>query len=216
MRLLYVAMTRATARVVLPYFFKKTKNGAPHGSVGGKNPLAQAISGETSGGLAIIGGLNRLREALSPKEASAREVRKALLDGISEYNKNSAHPLMLSEKALNAYIPFEIRFDFELGKYGDSEVSFRQPPEHLDLRAGRGEKQNRSWISSSFTSLLRTMEAQDSAVITDESEALESEETVAESKEEDVLEVLKGTQSAGRIRHESPRIIRKDFRQKFP
>lgn len=123
---------------------------------------------------------------------------------------------MLSEKALNAYIPFEIRFDFELGKYGDSEVSFRQPPEHLDLRAGRGEKQNRSWISSSFTSLLRTMEAQDSAVITDESEALESEETVAESKEEDVLEVLKGTQSAGRIRHESPRIIRKDFRQKFP
>ena len=36
MRLLYVAMTRATARVVLPYFFKKTKNGAPHGSVGGK------------------------------------------------------------------------------------------------------------------------------------------------------------------------------------
>mgnify|MGYP000199438449 CR=1 FL=1 len=41
MRLLYVAMTRATARVVLPYFFKKTKNGAPHGSVGGKNPLAQ-------------------------------------------------------------------------------------------------------------------------------------------------------------------------------
>ena len=54
---------------------------------------------------------------------------------------------MLSEKALNAYIPFEIRFDFEPGKYGDSEVSFRQPPEHLDLRAGRGEKQNRSWIS---------------------------------------------------------------------
>ena len=27
MRLLYVAMTRATARVVLPYFFKKTKSG---------------------------------------------------------------------------------------------------------------------------------------------------------------------------------------------
>ena len=101
MRLLYVAMTRATARVVLPYFFKKTKSGAPHGSVGGKYPLAQAISGETSGGMAIINGLNRLREALSPKEASAREVRKALLEGISEHNKNNAHPLMLSEKALN-------------------------------------------------------------------------------------------------------------------
>ena len=48
----------------------------------------------------IIGGLNRLREALSPKEASAREVRKALLDGISEYNKNSAHPLMLSDEII--------------------------------------------------------------------------------------------------------------------
>lgn len=215
MRLLYVAMTRATARVVLPYFFKKTKNGAPHGSVGGKNPLAQAISGETSGGLAIIGGLNRLREALSPKEASAREVRKALLDGISEYNKNSAHPLMLSEKALNAYTPFEIRFDFEPGKYGDSEVSFRQPPEHLDLRAGRGEKQNRSWISSSFTSLLRTMEAQDSAVITDESEALESEETVAESKEEDVLEVLKGTQSAAEFGTKVHELLEKIFDKNF-
>lgn len=110
---------------------------------------------------------------------------------------------------------FEIRFDFELGKYGDSEVSFRQPPEHLDLRAGRGEKQNRSWISSSFTSLLRTMEAQDSAVITDESEALESEETVAESKEEDVLEVLKGTQSAAEFGTKVHELLEKIFDKNF-
>lgn len=215
MRLLYVAMTRATARVVLPYFFKKTKSGAPHGSVGGKYPLAQAISGETSGGMAIINGLNRLREALSPKEASAREVRKALLEGISEHNKNNAHPLMLSEKALNAYSPFDIRFDFEPGKFSDFEVSIREQIEHLDLRAGRGDRQNRSWISSSFTSLLRTMEAQDSAVITDETEASESEEPVAASKEEDVLEVLKGSQSAAEFGTKVHELLEKIFDKNF-
>ena len=215
MRLLYVAMTRATARVVLPYFFKKTKSGAPHGSVGGKYPLAQAISGETSGGMAIINGLNRLREALSPKEASAREVRKALLEGISEHNKNNAHPLMLSEKALNAYSPFDIRFDFEPGKFSDFEVSIREQIEHLDLRAGRGDRQNRSWISSSFTSLLRTMEAQDSAVITDETEASESEEPVAASKEEDILEVLKGSQSAAEFGTKVHELLEKIFDKKF-
>ena len=215
MRLLYVAMTRATARVVLPYFFKKTKSGAPHGSVGGKYPLAQAISGETSGGMAIINGLNRLREALSPKEASAREVRKALLEGISEHNKNNAHPLMLSEKALNAYSPFDIRFDFEPGKFSDFEVSIREQIEHLDLRAGRGDRQNRSWISSSFTSLLRTMEAQDSAVITDETEASESEEPVAASKEEDILEVLKGSQSAAEFGTKVHELLEKIFDKNF-
>lgn len=215
MRLLYVAMTRATARVVLPYFFKKTKSGAPHGSVGGKYPLAQAISGETSGGMAIINGLNRLREALSPKEASAREVRKALLEGISEHNKNNAHPLMLSEKALNAYSPFDIRFDFEPGKFSDFEVSIREQIEHLDLRAGRGDRQNRSWISSSFTSLLRTMEAQDSAVITDETEASESEEPVAASKEEDILEVLKGSQSAAEFGTKVHGLLEKIFDKNF-
>lgn len=215
MRLLYVAMTRATARVVLPYFFKKTKSGAPHGSVGGKYPLAQAISGETSGGMAIINGLNRLREALSPKEASAREVRKALLEGISEHNKNNAHPLMLSEKALNAYSPFDIRFDFEPGKFSDFEVSIREQIEHLDLRAGRGDRQNRSWISSSFTSLLRTMEAQDSAVITDETEASESEEPVAASKEEDILEVLKGSQSAAEFGTKVHELLEKIFDKIF-
>lgn len=215
MRLLYVAMTRATARVVLPYFFKKTKSGAPHGSVGGKYPLAQAISGETSGGMAIINGLNRLREALSPKEASAKEVRKALLEGISEHNKNNAHPLMLSEKALNAYSPFDIRFDFEPGKFSDFEVSIREQIEHLDLRAGRGDRQNRSWISSSFTSLLRTMEAQDSAVITDETEASESEEPVAASKEEDILEVLKGSQSAAEFGTKVHELLEKIFDKNF-
>ena len=215
MRLLYVAMTRATARVVLPYFFKKTKSGAPHGSVGGKYPLAQAISGETSGGMAIINGLNRLREALSPKEASAREVRKALLEGISEHNKNNAHPLMLSEKALNVYSPFDIRFDFEPGKFSDFEVSIREQIEHLDLRAGRGDRQNRSWISSSFTSLLRTMEAQDSAVITDETEASESEEPVAASKEEDILEVLKGSQSAAEFGTKVHELLEKIFDKNF-
>ena len=215
MRLLYVAMTRATARVVLPYFFKKTKSGAPHGSVGGKYPLAQAISGETSGGMVIINGLNRLREALSPKEASAREVRKALLEGISEHNKNNAHPLMLSEKALNAYSPFDIRFDFEPGKFSDFEVSIREQIEHLDLRAGRGDRQNRSWISSSFTSLLRTMEAQDSAVITDETEASESEEPVAASKEEDILEVLKGSQSAAEFGTKVHELLEKIFDKNF-
>lgn len=215
MRLLYVAMTRATARVVLPYFFKKTKSGAPHGSVGGKYPLAQAISGETSGGMAIINGLNRLREALSPKEASAREVRKALLEGISEHNKNNAHPLMLSEKALNAYSPFDIRFDFEPGKFSNFEVSIREQIEHLDLRAGRGDRQNRSWISSSFTSLLRTMEAQDSAVITDETEASESEEPVAASKEEDILEVLKGSQSAAEFGTKVHELLEKIFDKNF-
>lgn len=215
MRLLYVAMTRATARVVLPYFFKKTKSGAPHGSVGGKYPLAQAISGETSGGMAIINGLNRLREALSPKEASAREVRKALLEGISEHNKNNAHPLMLSEKALNAYSPFDIRFDFEPGKFSDFEVSIREQIEHLDLRAGRGDRQNRSWISSSFTSLLRTMEAQDSAIITDETEASESEEPVAASKEEDILEVLKGSQSAAEFGTKVHELLEKIFDKNF-
>lgn len=215
MRLLYVAMTRATARVVLPYFFKKTKSGAPHGSVGGKYPLAPAISGETSGGMAIINGLNRLREALSPKEASAREVRKALLEGISEHNKNNAHPLMLSEKALNAYSPFDIRFDFEPGKFSDFEVSIREQIEHLDLRAGRGDRQNRSWISSSFTSLLRTMEAQDSAVITDETEASESEEPVAASKEEDILEVLKGSQSAAEFGTKVHELLEKIFDKNF-
>ena len=215
MRLLYVAMTRATARVVLPYFFKKTKSGAPHGSVGGKYPLAQAISGETSGGMAIINGLNRLRVALSPKEASAREVRKALLEGISEHNKNNAHPLMLSEKALNAYSPFDIRFDFEPGKFSDFEVSIREQIEHLDLRAGRGDRQNRSWISSSFTSLLRTMEAQDSAVITDETEASESEEPVAASKEEDILEVLKGSQSAAEFGTKVHELLEKIFDKNF-
>lgn len=215
MRLLYVAMTRATARVVLPYFFKKTKSGAPHGSVGGKYPLAQAISGETSGGMAIINGLNRLREALSPKEASAREVRKALLEGISEHNKNNAHPLMLSEKALNAYSPFDIRFDFEPGKFSDFEVSIREQIEHLDLRAGLGDRQNRSWISSSFTSLLRTMEAQDSAVITDETEASESEEPVAASKEEDILEVLKGSQSAAEFGTKVHELLEKIFDKNF-
>lgn len=215
MRLLYVAMTRATARVVLPYFFKKTKSGASHGSVGGKYPLAQAISGETSGGMAIINGLNRLREALSPKEASAREVRKALLEGISEHNKNNAHPLMLSEKALNAYSPFDIRFDFEPGKFSDFEVSIREQIEHLDLRAGRGDRQNRSWISSSFTSLLRTMEAQDSAVITDETEASESEEPVAASKEEDILEVLKGSQSAAEFGTKVHELLEKIFDKNF-
>lgn len=211
MRLLYVAMTRATARVVLPYFFKKTKNGAPHGSVGGKNPLAQAISGETSGGLAIIGGLNRLREALKPKKESAEEVRKALLEGISEYNKESAHPLTLSEKALNSYSPFDIRFDFEPGKFMDATVSFREQPEHLDLRAGDGAKQYSSWISSSFTSLLRTMEAQDSVVITDETEAPESEEAVGEPKEEDIFEVLKGTQSAAEFGTKVHELLEKIF-----
>ena len=211
MRLLYVAMTRATARVVLPYFFKKTKNGAPHGSVGGKNPLAQAISGETSGGLAIIGGLNRLREALKPKKESAEEVRKALLEGISEYNKESAHPLTLSEKALNSYSPFDIRFDFEPGKFMDATVSFREQPKHLDLRAGDGAKQYSSWISSSFTSLLRTMEAQDSVVITDETEAPESEEAVGEPKEEDIFEVLKGTQSAAEFGTKVHELLEKIF-----
>lgn len=215
MRLLYVAMTRATARVVLPYFFKKTKSGAPHGSVGGKYPLAQAISGETSGGMAIINGLNRLREALNPKEASAREVRKALLEEISEHNKNNAHPFMLSEKALNAYSPFDIRFDFEPGKFSDFEVSIREQIEHLDLRAGRGDRQNRSWISSSFTSLLRTMEAQDSAVITDETEASESEEPVAASKEEDILEVLKGSQSAAEFGTKVHELLEKIFDKNF-
>lgn len=215
MRLLYVAMTRATARVVLPYFFKKTKNGAPHGSVGGKYPLAQAISGETSGGMAIIKGLNRLRGALSPKEASAREVRKALLDGISEHNKNNAHPLTLSEKALNAYSPFDIRFDFEPGKFSDFEVSIRERTEHLDLRAGRGDRQNRSWISSSFTSLLRTMEAQDSAVITDETEAPESEGPAVVPKEEDIFEVLKGSQSAAEFGTKVHELLEKIFGSGF-
>lgn len=215
MRLLYVAMTRATARVVLPYFFKKTKSGAPHGSVGGKNPLAQAISGETSGGLAIISGLNRLREALSPKGSALAEVKKALLDGISEYNKNSAHPLTLSEKALNAYSPFDIRFDFDPGKFNDSEASIREQTEHLDLRAGDGSKQYSSWTSSSFSSLLRTMEAQDSAVITDETEVSESEEPIVESKGEDILEVLKGSQSATEFGTKVHELLEKIFDKNF-
>jgi len=152
---------------------------------------------------------------LSPKEASAREVRKALLEGISEHNKNNAHPLMLSEKALNAYSPFDIRFDFEPGKFSDFEVSIREQIEHLDLRAGRGDRQNRSWISSSFTSLLRTMEAQDSAVITDETEASESEEPVAASKEEDILEVLKGSQSAAEFGTKVHELLEKIFDKNF-
>ncbi len=44
------------------------------------------------------------------------------------------------------------------------------------------------------------MEAQDSAVITDESEALESEETVAESKEEDVLKSSKAPKALNSAR----------------
>ena len=47
------------------------------------------------------------------------------------------------------------------------------------------------------------MEAQDSAVITDETEASESEEPVAASKEEDILEVLKGSQSAAEFARKS-------------
>lgn len=196
MRLLYVAMTRATARVVLPYFFKKIKSGAPHGSVGGKYPLAQAISGETAGGTAIIDGLNRLRGALDPNEPAAAEVKRALLGGISEQNKKSAHSLTLSKAALDAYSPFEIRFDFEPCKFENSNISFREQAERPDLKAGHGAKQYTSWISSSFTSLLRTMEARDSVVITDETETSESEEPALDAKEEDILETLKGSQSA--------------------
>lgn len=215
MRLLYVAMTRATARVVLPYFFKKTKSGAPHGSVGGKNPLAQAISGETSGGVAIISGLNRLREALSPKGSALAEVKKALLVGISEYNKHSAQPISLSEAALDLYCPFDIRFDFDPGKFGDSEVFSGFLPEHFDLRAGKGAKQYSSWISSSFTSLLRTMEAQDSVVITDETEAPESEGPAVVSKEEDIFEVLKGSQSAAEFGTKVHELLEKIFDSGF-
>ena len=195
-RLLYVAMTRATARVVLPYFLKKTNAGLPYKTNGGKSPLAQAICGEIIGETAIFEGLNRLRDALNPNGVAAAEVKKALLDGIADYNKNSSHPLTLSKEALDAYSPFDIRFDFDPDKFEDSKVSFREQPMHLDLRAGDGAKQYTSWTSSSFSSLLRTMEAQDSAVITDETEIPESEEPIVESKEEDILEVLKGSQSA--------------------
>lgn len=215
MRLLYVAMTRATARVVLPYFFKKTKSGAPHGSVGGKYPLAQAISGETSGGMTIIDGLNRLRDALRPNGVSAGEVRKALLDEITEQSKTGAHLLALSEAALNDYCPFDIRFDFEPGKLGESDVFFRKQSEHLVLRAGDGARQYSSWVSSSFTSLLRTMEAQNSAVITDETEASESEEPVLEPKEEDIFEVLKGSQSATEFGTKVHELLEKIFGSGF-
>lgn len=198
MRLLYVAMTRATSRVVLPYFFKKIKSGAPDGrnSGGAKNPLAQAICGKSSGGMAIIVGLNRLRDALAPNGAAAEEVKKALLDGISEHNQSGTHPITLSEEALSVYSPFDIRFDFDAAKFVGSKASFKERSEHLDLKAGDGTKQYPSWISSSFTSLLRTMEAQDSAVITDETEVLQTEEPAVEPKDEDILEVLKGSQSA--------------------
>ena len=215
MRLLYVAMTRATARVVLPYFFKKTKDGAPNGSVGGKNPLAQAICGESAGKTAIINGLNRLRDALTPNGLAAAEVKKALLEGIADYNKNSPHPLTLSRDALNAYSPFDIRFDFDPDKFKDSKVSFREQPMHLDLRAGDGAKQSSSWTSSSFSSLLRTMEAQDSAVITDETEVPESEEPIVESKEEDILEVLKGSQSATEFGTKVHELLEKIFGSGF-
>ncbi|WP_293703186.1 UvrD-helicase domain-containing protein [uncultured Parasutterella sp.] len=217
MRLLYVAMTRATARVVLPYFFKKTKSGAPDGrnGCGGKNPLAQAICGESAGKMAIINGLNRLRDALKPNGLAATEVKKALLDGISDYNKDSSHPLTLSKEALDAYSPFDIRFDFDPDKFEDSKVSFREQPMHLDLRAGDGAKQYTSWTSSSFSSLLRTMEAQDSAVITDETEAPESEEPIVESKEEDILEVLKGSQSATEFGTKVHELLEKIFNKNF-
>lgn len=215
MRLLYVAMTRATARVVLPYFLKKTNGGLPYKTNGGKSPLAQAICGEIIGETAIFEGLNRLQDALKPNGAAAAEVKKALLDGIADYNKNTSHPLTLSREALDSYSPFDIRFDFDPDKFEDSKISFREQPMHLDLRAGDGSKQYSSWTSSSFSSLLRTMEAQDSAVITDETEFPESEEPIVGSKEEDVLEVLKGSQSATEFGTKVHELLEKIFRSGY-
>ena len=59
------------------------------------------------------------------------------------------------------------------------------------------------------------MEAQDSAVITDETEASESEEPVAASKEEDILEVLKGSQSAAEFGTKVHELLEKIFDKNF-
>ena len=55
------------------------------------------------------------------------------------------------------------------------------------------------------------MEAQDSVVITDETEAPESEEAVGEPKEEDIFEVLKGTQSAAEFGTKVHELLEKIF-----
>lgn len=171
-RLVYVALTRAAARLVVPFFSRMTKSGGLHGSSGGKAYLGAALTGNEKGAGAVKA-IDDLRIILDQKSLKD-EVRRALKD----YVISKSVPC--SQAVIDAYEPFNIELDIcSAVPTGAPYASAAQD----DLEAGSCTKTSAAWRTSSFSGLVKNSETPHSRLISDEEE-IEPEEIVEETAKE--------------------------------
>ena len=171
-RLVYVALTRAAARLVVPFFSRMTKSGGMHLGSGGKAYLSAALTGNEKGAGAVKA-IDDLRIILDQKSLKD-EVRRALKD----YVISKSVPC--SQAVIDAYEPFNIELDIcSAVPTGAPYASAAQD----DLEAGSCTKTSAAWRTSSFSGLVKNSETPHSRLISDEEE-IELEEIVEETAKE--------------------------------
>ncbi len=192
LRLFYVAITRATARLVLPYFFRLTKSAIykswtrsalPHALTGVQQPEAKNI----------CCAFCKLKEELTQNKTSKEEVIKSL--------KNVVSDDQLDAEVLNSYEPFRFSPQQNFDKdFGESRTKNKI---HNDLLVGKSAGQQYSdWTRTSFTGLSKGIEPIEGASAVDESAAIDSEitavqpETPRDDHDFDLLGFSKGFMKA--------------------
>lgn len=219
-RLLYVAMTRATSRLVVPFFIKTNKDGSIHGNYGATFAIAKSLTGSTSGGSAGLS-LLQLKDELSdsklPYPNVVDKVREALSEGLSSAEPHCLPPgFDLTKFCADDYQPFELKYDLKNESILGASIHVLRQQKEKELSAGTGEKQDQVWRTSSFSGLLKSVENNESLVISDESETTDQVDVeVEDTSEEDILEVLKGKQNALEFGTKIHELLEKIFGSNF-